>query len=119
MHIYNTYKSDFPNQVHQLNVSIAKNHYLLKDGTIKHQLNSTVVKNAIVVTKLILEGAEHCELLTKLVSKTTKAINFFHNVYCFELIYFPFSFGFPKVSANVTRLGNGADFQYQAYRNAT
>ena len=31
------YKSDYPNQVHQLNVSISKNYYLLKDGTIKYQ----------------------------------------------------------------------------------
>jgi len=38
MNPYNSYKSDFPNQVHQLNVSIAKNHFLLKDGTIKSQV---------------------------------------------------------------------------------
>ncbi|UNY99874.1 hypothetical protein MQE36_05875 [Zhouia spongiae] len=37
MYFHHSYKSDFPNQVHQLNVSIAKNHYLLKDDTIKHQ----------------------------------------------------------------------------------
>ena len=32
-----SYKSDFPNQVHQLNVSISQNYYLLKDETIKWQ----------------------------------------------------------------------------------
>lgn len=37
MYFHHSYKSDFPNQVHQLNVSIAKNHYLLKDETIKYQ----------------------------------------------------------------------------------
>ena len=33
----NSYKSDFPNQVHQLNISISKNHYLLKNNEIKYQ----------------------------------------------------------------------------------
>lgn len=32
-----SYKSDYPNQVHQINVSISKNYYLVKDGTIKYQ----------------------------------------------------------------------------------
>lgn len=32
-----SYKSDYPNQVHQINVSISKNLYLLKDDTIKYQ----------------------------------------------------------------------------------
>ena len=32
-----SYKSDYPNQVQQLNVSISKNLFLLKDGTIKYQ----------------------------------------------------------------------------------
>lgn len=32
-----SYKSDFPNQVHQLNISISQHYYLLKDGTIKWQ----------------------------------------------------------------------------------
>jgi len=32
-----SYKSDYPNQVHQLNLSISQNHYLLKDGEIRHQ----------------------------------------------------------------------------------
>ena len=32
-----SYKSDFPNQVHQLNVSISQHYFLLKDGTIKWQ----------------------------------------------------------------------------------
>lgn len=31
------YRSDYPNQVHQLNVSISQHHHLLKDGTIKWQ----------------------------------------------------------------------------------
>ena len=31
------YYSDFPNQVHQLNVSLSKNYHLLKDGSIKYQ----------------------------------------------------------------------------------
>ena len=31
------YSSDFPNQVHQLNLSISQNHYLLKNGEIKYQ----------------------------------------------------------------------------------
>jgi hypothetical protein len=35
---HHSYKTDFPNQVHQLNISIAKNHYLLKDGAIKYQV---------------------------------------------------------------------------------
>ncbi len=33
-----TYKSDYPNQVHQLNLSISQNHYLLKNGEIKYQI---------------------------------------------------------------------------------
>lgn len=33
----NSYKSEFPNQVHQLNVSISQHYYLLKDNTIKWQ----------------------------------------------------------------------------------
>lgn len=32
------YRSDYPNQVHQLNMSISQNHYLLKNGEIKYQL---------------------------------------------------------------------------------
>lgn len=32
------YKSDYPNQVHQLNMSISQNYYLLKNGEIKYQL---------------------------------------------------------------------------------
>lgn len=36
--IHKTYKSDYPNQVHQLNLSISKNHYLLKNGEIKYQV---------------------------------------------------------------------------------
>ncbi len=32
------YKSDHPNQVHQLNMSISQNYYLLKNGEIKYQL---------------------------------------------------------------------------------
>lgn len=35
MHL--SYKSDYPNQVHQLNFSISQNHYLLKNGKIKYQ----------------------------------------------------------------------------------
>lgn len=35
--IYHSYKSDYPNQVHQLNFSISQNHYLLKNGEIKYQ----------------------------------------------------------------------------------
>ncbi|MBL7738248.1 MAG: hypothetical protein JNK14_03455 [Chitinophagaceae bacterium] len=31
------YKSDFPNQVHQLNVSLSKHYFLLNDGSIKWQ----------------------------------------------------------------------------------
>jgi len=31
------YRSDFPNQVHQLNVCFSKHYYLLNDGTIKWQ----------------------------------------------------------------------------------
>jgi hypothetical protein len=31
------YKSNFPNQVHQLNVSLSKHYFLLNDGTIKWQ----------------------------------------------------------------------------------
>lgn len=31
------YKSDYPNQVHQMNISISQHYYLLKDGTIKWQ----------------------------------------------------------------------------------
>lgn len=34
----NFYKSDYPNQVQQLNVSISQNYCLLKDGTIKYQM---------------------------------------------------------------------------------
>lgn len=33
----NSYQSAFPNQVHQLNISISKNHYLLKNDEIKYQ----------------------------------------------------------------------------------
>ncbi len=33
------YKSDFPNQVHQLNVSLSKHYYLLNDNSIKWQAN--------------------------------------------------------------------------------
>lgn len=33
----NRYKSDYPNQVHQLSVYISKNYYLLKNGEIKYQ----------------------------------------------------------------------------------
>lgn len=33
-----TYKSEYPNQVHQLNLSISQNHYLLKNGEIKYQM---------------------------------------------------------------------------------
>lgn len=36
---YNTYKSDYPNQVHQLNFFISQNYYLLKNGEIKYQTN--------------------------------------------------------------------------------
>ncbi len=36
--IHKTYKSDYPNQVHQLNLSISQNHYLLKSGEIKYQI---------------------------------------------------------------------------------
>ena len=32
------YKSDYPNQVHQLNFYISQNHYLLKSGEIKYQI---------------------------------------------------------------------------------
>jgi len=32
------YKSDYPNQVHQLNLSISQNYYLLKNGEIKYQI---------------------------------------------------------------------------------
>ncbi|SHG02233.1 hypothetical protein SAMN05444274_12013 [Mariniphaga anaerophila] len=35
--MYYSYKSDYPNQVHQLNFSISKNYYLLKNGEIKYQ----------------------------------------------------------------------------------
>lgn len=35
--MYHSYKSDYPNQVHQLNFSISQNHYLLKNGEIKYQ----------------------------------------------------------------------------------
>jgi hypothetical protein len=31
------YKSDYPNQVHQINVSISKHYHLLNDGRIKYQ----------------------------------------------------------------------------------
>lgn len=34
---YNRYISDYPNQVHQLNLSILKNYYILKNGDIKYQ----------------------------------------------------------------------------------
>lgn len=36
--MYMSYKSDYPNQVQQMNVSISKNYYLLKDGTINYQV---------------------------------------------------------------------------------
>ena len=36
--IYHRYKSDYPNQVHQLNYSISQNYYLLKSGEIKYQV---------------------------------------------------------------------------------
>lgn len=32
-----SYKSDYPNQVHQMNVSISKHYHVLKDGRIKYQ----------------------------------------------------------------------------------
>jgi len=35
--IYHSYKSDYPNQVHQLNFSISQNYYLLKNDEIKYQ----------------------------------------------------------------------------------
>lgn len=35
--IHLSYKSDYPNQVHQLNFSISQNYYLLKNGEIKYQ----------------------------------------------------------------------------------
>jgi len=35
--IYQTYESDYPNQVHQLNFSISQNYHLLKNGQIKYQ----------------------------------------------------------------------------------
>lgn len=34
---YHTYRSDYPNHVHQLNFSISQNYYLLKSGEIKYQ----------------------------------------------------------------------------------
>ena len=34
---YNSYISDYPNQIHQLNFSISQNHYILKNGDIKYQ----------------------------------------------------------------------------------
>lgn len=36
--IYMHYKSDYPNQVHQLNLSISQNYHLLKTGEIKYQI---------------------------------------------------------------------------------
>lgn len=36
-YMMNRYKSDYPNQVHQLSVYISKNYYLLKSGEIKYQ----------------------------------------------------------------------------------
>lgn len=38
------YKSDFPNQVHQLNIFLSQHHYLLKDETIKWQKSKLGVK---------------------------------------------------------------------------
>lgn len=35
--MYYSYKSDYPNQVHQLNFSISQNYYLLKNDEIKYQ----------------------------------------------------------------------------------
>jgi len=35
--LYHSYKSDYPNQVHQLNFSISQNYYLLKNDEIKYQ----------------------------------------------------------------------------------
>lgn len=35
---YHTYRSDYPNQVHQLNFSISQNYYLLNNGEIKYQI---------------------------------------------------------------------------------
>jgi hypothetical protein len=36
--IYISYKSDYPNQVHQLNFSISQNYHLLKSSEIKYQV---------------------------------------------------------------------------------
>lgn len=36
--MYHKYKSDYPNQVHQLNFYISQNHHLLKSGEIKYQV---------------------------------------------------------------------------------
>jgi len=36
--LYHSYKSDYPNQVHQLNFFISQNYYLLKNGEIKFQV---------------------------------------------------------------------------------
>ncbi|RZJ90594.1 MAG: hypothetical protein EOO20_07675 [Chryseobacterium sp.] len=36
--MYHTYKSDYPNQVHQLNFSISQNYHILKNGDIKYQV---------------------------------------------------------------------------------
>lgn len=36
--ILNSYKSDFPNQVHQLNISISQHYFLLRDNRIKSQI---------------------------------------------------------------------------------
>lgn len=34
------YRSDYPNHVHQLNMSISQNHYLLKNGEIKYHIKN-------------------------------------------------------------------------------
>jgi hypothetical protein len=35
--MYHSYKTDYPNQVHQLNYSISQNYHVLKSGEIKYQ----------------------------------------------------------------------------------
>lgn len=62
------YKSDFPNQLQQLNVSISKHYHLLKDGTIKWQEKQIDVDRAnyrglnkrLLVTYIIRDHYSSC-----------------------------------------------------------
>ncbi len=62
------YKSDYPNQVHQLNVSLSKHYHLLADGSIKWQIkefdinweNYTKTGKKHLVTYMLRDHYSNC-----------------------------------------------------------